>query len=81
MDDNFEMENFQDRLNRLRDQQEEQEEEETELDDRRKKSIMTIDTSNPNFKTESGKFFYSDTIPAVEKQYRTWKYTMNFPTP
>ena len=57
------MENFQDRLNRPRDPQEEQEEEETELNDRREKSIMTIDTSNPNFKTESGKILDSDTIP------------------
>ena len=52
------MEEFQDQLNRLRDPEEEQEqEEETELDDWREKSIMTIDKSNPNFKTESEKIW------------------------
>ena len=55
MDDNFEMENFQDRLNRLRDPDEEQE---TNFDDQENplnQSIMAIDTSNPNFKTAAEK--------------------------
>ena len=46
----------------------EEQEEEIELGDcMRGKSIMTIDTSNPNFKTESGKILDSDTIPNSRK--------------